>query len=57
MLSSGDETSPRTIFLSSTAKVVELIVVVVPFTVQLPPTITLPVVVTAGTEIIPVLGL
>ena len=34
--SEGVATSPRTIFLSSTARVVELIVVVVPFTVKSP---------------------
>ena len=34
--SEGVSTSPRTIFLSSTARVVELIVVVVPFTVKSP---------------------
>ena len=34
----------NTIFKSSTAKVVEFIVVVVPFTVKLPPTVTSPVV-------------
>jgi hypothetical protein len=34
--SEGVSTSPRVIFLSSTARVVELIVVVVPLTVKLP---------------------
>ena len=44
-------------FLSATDNVVELTVVVVPLTVRSPPTIILPVVVTAAVVSKPVLGL
>ena len=57
VVSEGELTLPRTMFLSSTSKLVVLIVDVVPLTVKSPPTTTLPVVVTAGTETKPVLGL
>jgi hypothetical protein len=49
-----DVTDPNSIFLSSTIKLLELIVVVIPFTVRFPPTITLPLVVNAAKFVVPV---
>ena len=56
-MSEGVETLPISMFLSSTSSVAVLTVVVGPFTTRSPPTVTLPVVVTADGESKPVLEL